>query len=209
MHRGILADEFEADLIIDEKIIPELKALSVGFAAQHFTQVICYLKYWKKELGILVDFGKERVSSRRIPYTEQDGRFSTESVAAKVSALRARERDLVRSVIDGIRRVHDEHGLGYRDTTYRGLVRADFEAEGLSFKDSPVAELRYRDTLLGRPLLPCFLLDGRCAVRVEALYDNIHVAQCAALQAYMRHLGAPIGLLVNFGKKTTELRIFT
>ena len=65
----------------------------------------------------------------------------------------------------------------------------------------------YHDMPLSKPLLPCFLLDGRCVVRVEALYDSIHAAQCAILQAYMKHLESPIGLLVNFGKQTAELRI--
>ncbi len=91
---------------------------------------------------------------------------------------------------------------------HRGIAADEFEAEGLQFRESPQVELLYHDIPLGKPLLPCFLLDGRCVVRVEALYDCIHAAQCATLQAYMRHLEAPVGLLVNFGNKTTELRIF-
>src|SRR2546430_17033867 len=56
IHRGILADEFEADLIVGDELALELKVLWGGFAPDNLLQVICYLKFWKLPAGLLFDF---------------------------------------------------------------------------------------------------------------------------------------------------------
>src|SRR5260221_203707 len=47
MHRSLVADEFEADLIVTGKLAAELKVLWGGFAPEHLLQLICYLKFWR------------------------------------------------------------------------------------------------------------------------------------------------------------------
>ena len=46
VHRGIVADIFEPDMVFPGRLIPELKVLRGPFAPAHFTQLICYLKLW-------------------------------------------------------------------------------------------------------------------------------------------------------------------
>jgi GxxExxY protein len=59
MHRGIKADEFEADLVIAGLNVSELKVLREAFAAAHSTQLFCYLKSWGIDAGLLFDFGEK------------------------------------------------------------------------------------------------------------------------------------------------------
>lgn len=58
IYRGTVADTFEADLVVEGKLIPELKVLLSGFDAEHFTQILAYSKFWKLRTGLLLDFGK-------------------------------------------------------------------------------------------------------------------------------------------------------
>src|SRR6266540_4378944 len=53
MHRGLLADVFEADLVFEHRLIAELKCLTGGFGGEHFLQLVCYLKFWRIRAGLL------------------------------------------------------------------------------------------------------------------------------------------------------------
>jgi GxxExxY protein len=60
-----LSSFYKADFICYEKIIVELKALSV-ITSDHKSQVINYLKATGFELGILINFGTSKLTSERI-----------------------------------------------------------------------------------------------------------------------------------------------
>src|SRR5256885_14239246 len=45
MHRGIVADIFEPDLVFPGKMVAELKCLRGEFESEHYLQVICYQKF--------------------------------------------------------------------------------------------------------------------------------------------------------------------
>lgn len=64
-YREIVAGEFFADLLIDDDIIVELKAVS-ALNDKHFAQCLNYLKATKKKLGLLINFGDGRVQVKRI-----------------------------------------------------------------------------------------------------------------------------------------------
>ena len=46
---------FRADIIIDKKVIPELKSIEI-LAPVHFKQVLTYLKLTDIKLGLLINF---------------------------------------------------------------------------------------------------------------------------------------------------------
>jgi GxxExxY protein len=56
---------YRIDLIIDKKIILEIKAVA-SLAEVHKQQLLSYLRASNKRLGILVNLGSERVESVRI-----------------------------------------------------------------------------------------------------------------------------------------------
>jgi GxxExxY protein len=63
--RGESVGQFYADMFIDEKVIVELKAVSI-LLPEHQAQVINYLKASGIEVGLLVNFGKPRLEYRRL-----------------------------------------------------------------------------------------------------------------------------------------------
>ena len=66
MYKGKpLQKQYVADFVCYEKIIVELKALS-ELASEHEAQILNYLKATGHKLGILINFGEESLTYRRI-----------------------------------------------------------------------------------------------------------------------------------------------
>jgi GxxExxY protein len=202
IHRDIVADEFEADLIVDGAVILELKSLTRKFAAAHFTQLISYLKCWKMRLGLLFDFGKQSLLQKRVVHTDRPAYPSVLSDESPPLS-NSRDRDLYLRILSSLREIGRRYGPGYRDTTYQGIFRADLMADGLAVERRE-AEIWCGGRNLGATLLNCFIVEGRCAVQILALYDRLHASHRAVLQTCLKHLRLPWGILVNYGKEDLD-----
>lgn len=62
--RGECVGEFFADLLIDEKVIVELKAVK-ALAPEHQAQIINYLNATGIEVGLLINFGNPKLEYKR------------------------------------------------------------------------------------------------------------------------------------------------
>jgi GxxExxY protein len=62
---GIACGEFRLDLYVDDSIVLELKAVS-DLCNDHVAQVLSYLKATGSRLGILLNFGRSRLQTKRI-----------------------------------------------------------------------------------------------------------------------------------------------
>jgi GxxExxY protein len=63
--RDVEIGQFFADLLVEDKIIVELKAVT-ALAPEHQAQVINYLKASEIEVGLLVNFGRPRIEIKRL-----------------------------------------------------------------------------------------------------------------------------------------------
>ncbi|MGA3181928.1 MAG: GxxExxY protein [Verrucomicrobiota bacterium] len=61
---GVVVGEFSADMLVGEKIIVELKA-GLALAAAHAVQLVNYLTATGVELGLLLNFGAQRLEFKR------------------------------------------------------------------------------------------------------------------------------------------------
>lgn len=62
--RGQIVGNFVADLVVEDRILVELKAVK-SLAAEHVAQVLNYLKATKIEVGLLINFGNPKLEYRR------------------------------------------------------------------------------------------------------------------------------------------------
>ncbi|MCK9499003.1 MAG: GxxExxY protein [Bacteroidales bacterium] len=69
-YKGQEVGDYFADLIVDEKVIIELKA-AVALCEEHEFQLINYLKATEIEIGLLLNFGKTPEFKRKIFTNEQ------------------------------------------------------------------------------------------------------------------------------------------
>jgi len=64
-YEGKAVGEYFADMLIDDKVLVELKAAE-SLAKEHEAQLLNYLKATKIEIGLLLNFGKEPHFKRKI-----------------------------------------------------------------------------------------------------------------------------------------------
>jgi GxxExxY protein len=64
-YQGIAVGDYYADIVVEDKIILELKAAET-LVEEHELQLINYLKATRVEIGLLLNFGKEPQIKRKI-----------------------------------------------------------------------------------------------------------------------------------------------
>ncbi|GMR01041.1 MAG: GxxExxY protein [Gammaproteobacteria bacterium] len=70
-YMGEVVGNYTADIVVDNILIIELKALS-GFSKEHDAQVMNYLKASGLTVGLLLNFGVTRLGIRRIVWNYDD-----------------------------------------------------------------------------------------------------------------------------------------
>ena len=70
--RGQVVGQFWADLVVESKVIVELKAVAT-LAQEHRAQLINYLKGTGMDVGLLVNFGASRLEHRRCWRPDPEG----------------------------------------------------------------------------------------------------------------------------------------
>ena len=62
--RKVIVGDFFADIVVEDKIIVELKAVS-GLVKEHYAQLLNYLRTTGIEVGLIVNFGVPKLEYRR------------------------------------------------------------------------------------------------------------------------------------------------
>jgi len=143
-HRGKLAHTFQYDVLAWDEILLELKSLPGGFAQENYFQIISYLKFWEKSLGLLVSFGQEKVKVERVPFAEKP--FVISEDYEYIQPLLTKEiRPLLLAVRAGILEVGRRNGLGYGKAVYgrEFYFKFDPKVEKILDKYIDTGKLRY------------------------------------------------------------------
>lgn len=74
-YKGDLIGKYEADLVVDEKIIIELKSIS-KLNSMHEAQAIHYLTTTGLQLALLINFGAGSLEYRRVVKTKKETKKS-------------------------------------------------------------------------------------------------------------------------------------
>ncbi len=64
-YKAILVGKFEADFVVEQKIVLEIKAVKV-FHSRHTAQALNYLAATKLKLALLINFGAESLQHKRV-----------------------------------------------------------------------------------------------------------------------------------------------
>jgi len=65
IYRDESVGEFYADILVEDEIIIEIKAVK-ALAPEHQAQVINYLKATGKKVGLLINFGNQKLEYKRL-----------------------------------------------------------------------------------------------------------------------------------------------
>ena len=195
VYRGIVADTFEPDFVIEDHFIPELKCLQGAFAAEHLVQLFSYCKFWRLRTSLLVDFGKQSLMWKRLLYRSHSANLPETTPPGFVS-----EPALAATIIQAVSECLNEIGLGYRQTTWKGLVRAAIQAAGHNVHLNPTATVLSHAHIT----MSSLVINNTCALFVTALTDGITATDRAILQTHLRWLNLEWGIIFHFGKTTTD-----
>lgn len=199
MHRGHVVDCFELDLLVDDLVILELKHIKSNFHPENFTQIINYLKGWDKRLGILINYGLERLRFQRVPFTARQGNVRTVGQWARLDS-RGSE-----AAADAVSSILREHGLGYGANVYRKLLQAEFDHHGVKAVQPKLCP-GFGDFCLEARPVDAILVDSDIMVMVSAALGDSSAADLNYLRTYMNQADVPCGILVNIGPSEILLR---
>ena len=70
-YKGFNIGEYVADIVVENKLLLELKALST-FSSSHDAQVMNYLKATNLSVGLLLNFGRPKLGIKRIVWQHNE-----------------------------------------------------------------------------------------------------------------------------------------
>jgi GxxExxY protein len=198
---GTVVDHFELDILVEGIVVLELKHCRTGFAQSHYAQIINYLKFWRCDLGLLINFGMERLHFKRVPYT---------ACAGELEIAGAWDDGLVSSVgrknvLDACQLMLREIGLGYGEQVVRKLMKEALLISGAKI-ETPIVQLSYDNLDLGAREVEALMLNNNFLVLVTGLYENTSAVDFARLFTYMKKLNINHGALINYGRSTLMVR---
>ena len=205
IYLGKVADVFEPDFIVADRIVLELKAQPDGLPIAAFRQTFNSLKFWRRELGLLANFAEADAEIRRVVFHE-----AKSEIVEDYSFIRGRMSEAVREklivVREAILAVHAQFGLGYSDTTYRQLLAIGLRDRGLKCDAEVVVQAEFREHRLPHSPITPLSIDGPILVQVEAIHDGVGPRAIRTMQTHLACMKAEVGIIASFGQSRFEIR---
>lgn len=112
--------------------------------------------------------------------------------------------DITARIIGCAQKVHRALGNGFQEVIYQRALEIEFKKGELKFTREKEMDIAYEDRLIGARRVD-FLVDDDIMVELKALtkLEDVNVAQ---LINYIEAYKVKIGLLINFGTKSLEVK---
>lgn len=112
--------------------------------------------------------------------------------------------DITGRIIGCAQKVHRVLGNGFQEVIYQRALEIEFEKEKLKFQREQEMDIFYEEKLIGTRRVD-FLADGDIMVELKALtkLEDVNTAQ---LINYIEAYKVKIGLLINFGARSLEVK---
>jgi GxxExxY protein len=104
-------------------------------------------------------------------------------------------------------RVHNELGPGFAERIYHKALMIAFEDAGLAYETEKSFEVFFQGKRVGSFRLDLFV-DGKVIVEIKSLTRNIPEVFKYQVLSYLKASGLHVGLLINFGNKSCQIKRF-
>lgn len=114
--------------------------------------------------------------------------------------------DLTARIIRAAMAVHGRLGSGFQEVIYQRALAIEMTEEALAYERECEMGIFYRGQGIGTRRVD-FLVEGKVSVELKALtrLENIHYAQAIN---YLEAFNLEVGLLINFGSASLEVKRF-
>ena len=202
-YKGELVHKLYPDLIIEDKIIIELKAKPRELLAGDWVQIMNYLKCCNAKLGLLVNMGLDRVYIQRI--VREHVNCAVESNWHAIAGMGYSTLNKVQEILETI---FKECQSGYGREIVDKFLLCAFQKEEVSVHRNPLIETSFMGNNFGPVPVECLILDSKVVFCHTALFENHFFSRSRAL-AFMKDMNLPYGLAVNFGKELLKIEILS
>ena len=192
------------DFVGWDAISVEIKAVPRKLNTSEWVQIRDYMKCRGEALGLLVNFGLDRVHIERVTHTPHDTTL-VENWEYWQDAISGEDREVGIAVREALRSIYAQHSTGYSDKIISKLILFALTRRGLSVAVNPVARAFYRDVQVGESPLECLVVEGRLVLAYTALFDSNDFNISRGL-SFMETLRLQWGVAANFGKDQAEFR---
>jgi GxxExxY protein len=112
--------------------------------------------------------------------------------------------DITGRIIKCAMKVHRVLGNGFQEVIYQRALGIEFAKEALDFSREKEMAINYEGQEIGTRRVD-FLVDGDIMVELKAItkLEEVNIAQ---LINYIEAYGVKVGLLINFGGKSMEVK---
>ena len=117
-----------------------------------------------------------------------------------------KDRDpLTEKVIACAYKVHRELGPGFNEGIYHNALKLALEEDGLRFQTEKSLRVSFRGKHIGRLRLD-LVIEDKVIIEVKALTGNLPAVFESQILSYLKASGYRVGLLINFGNKSCQVR---
>jgi GxxExxY protein len=114
-------------------------------------------------------------------------------------------RDLTQKIIGAAMGVHRELGAGFLEYVYEEALCYELNLREISFERQKELDIYYKDFLIPRKYKPDLMIENKVIVEIKATSGLTEVEE-AQLLNYLKATKMRVGLLLNFGKKSLEVK---
>jgi len=114
---------------------------------------------------------------------------------------------LTEKIIGCCFKVHSELGPGFNEKIYHSALKLALKEAGLKYQTEREFEVIFQDKKVGSLKLD-LLVEEEVIVEVKALSCNTPEVFKYQVLSYLKVSGLHVGLLINFGNKSCEVRRF-
>lgn len=101
-------------------------------------------------------------------------------------------------------KIHKQIGPGFREKYYQRAMYLELQNSKLKFEREKKIRIPYGKVTLGYHIVD-FIIENKVIVEIKSMKDLTDV-EIGQLTTYLKLTGCKIGLLLNFGKPTLEIK---
>ncbi len=114
-------------------------------------------------------------------------------------------KDITEKIIGAAIEVHKVLGSGFLEYVYQESLCHELKLRNLTFELQKELDIWYKDLLIPKKYIPDFIISDCVIVEIKATSGLIENDE-AQLLNYLKVTKIKVGLLLNFGKKSLEIK---
>ncbi|MBI4410268.1 MAG: GxxExxY protein [Gemmatimonadetes bacterium] len=111
--------------------------------------------------------------------------------------------EITGEIVDAAVKLHMRLGPGLLESVYHVLLAKELERRGLAVEHNRPVEFEFDGVVFKQGLRVDLLVEGLVVVEIKSV-ENLAPVHWKQVLTYLRLLGLPVGLLINFGAATMK-----